>query len=87
VSGGTARIAFPRKAESLSSLDNSAVKLVPASGTFTSLPDCGVKVTPVIVTEKASMDVAGGGVRGFAASESATLAVGLGHAVPKQLFG
>jgi hypothetical protein len=46
-----------------------------------------VKVTPVIVTEKASMDVAGGGVRGFAASESATLAVGLGHAVPKQLFG
>jgi hypothetical protein len=53
---------------------------------LTSLPEDGVSEIPVIAREKASTDVPGGGVRGFA--ERVRLTVALGRTqVPEQGFG
>ena len=60
---------------------------MPGSGTLTSLPEDGVSEIPVIVREKASTDVPGGGVRGFAERVRLTVALGSTQVLPEQGFG
>jgi len=60
---------------------------VPGKGTLTSLPEDGVSETLVIVKEKASMDVPGGGVSGLAARVKLAVALGSVQVTPEQRFG